>query len=308
MTAPEHIAVCIATYRRPQGLARLLASLDALTFARASPRLTLIVVDNDTNGGGHAIASAWRGPHAIHAVTEPARGLANVRNRALAEVPGDVTSIAFIDDDEWAEPQWLDALLAVRNETGAGIVQGPVIPSFPVDAPAWLAPSGYLEVGPFRAGEELDFGASGNCLLSPAMLVRTGIRFDPAFNLSGGEDADFFDRLLRAGERIVAAPDARVWEHVPPERMTPAAIGRLFFRKGNTHGFLARRSGSATAVAVRFVKAIGWIGYGLAQIALIGPFREDVRVHGRAKIARGLGTLAAFLSIRSRYYADGKAS
>ena len=303
MTEPA-VAILIPTFRRPDGLARLLASLDRLTFTGGrAPRISIVVVDNDADiapARGDGLARASR--HPLDYVVEPVRGLSAARNRALEQVPADTRFIAFIDDDEWAEPQWLDALLAVQAETGAEVVQGPVTPEFARPAPAWMTIGGYFEVGPFEAGDRLDFGASGNCLIDWPKLAASGVRFDMAYNTSGGEDADFFERLLALGWSIAAAPDARAHELVPLERMTPAGVRRLEFRKGNTLGRLALRSGAPRRIAERAIKGVGHIAYGATEAVAFGLLVDGAAARGMARVARGAGMLAAFLRLRSHYY------
>lgn len=51
-------------------------------------------------------------------------------------------------------------------------------------------------------------------------VASIGLRFDPRFALSGGEDVMFFRTLHAAGNRIAYAPRARVTELVPHKRAT----------------------------------------------------------------------------------------
>ena len=75
-----------------------------------------------------------------------------MRNACLDHAPSDCDFVAFVDDDEWVEPQWLAALLENQRATGAPIIQGPVRPSYLAIPPQWLAASGVYEVGPFGDG------------------------------------------------------------------------------------------------------------------------------------------------------------
>lgn len=298
--SPVRVAILIATYRRPDGLARLLASLDGLTFTKVpAPHITVVVVDNDAAA---APAKAPRSRHPLIHVVEPRRGLSAVRNRALDEVPPRTDFVAFIDDDEWAEPQWLDALLAMQAATAADIVQGPVIPSFELEPPAWMRTGGYFEVGPFQPGERLTFGATGNCLVRCALLARTGLRFDMRFNSSGGEDADFFERYLQGGGKIIAAPDARAHELVPATRMTTRGLVRQQFRKGNTLGQLDAATRQVSRYGLRAMKGARWILAGSARIVALGPWVDGAAPVGLASAARGFGMLAALFNVRSNYY------
>src|ERR1700686_2741879 len=55
---PEHtqVSVCIATYRRPEGLGRLLTSL---TEQQGAPPFDVIVVDNDAQHSGEGVATRY---------------------------------------------------------------------------------------------------------------------------------------------------------------------------------------------------------------------------------------------------------
>jgi len=134
------IAICIATRQRPAGLRRTLSSLAALDTQR---RVTIVVADNDgTKREGIAAAEAlqaagYRWPMRLLSVPTP--GIPLVRNALVAEaltLP-DIQFVAMLDDDEAAEPQWLDAMLRCQAATGAEIVGGAVLRELEGDAPAW---------------------------------------------------------------------------------------------------------------------------------------------------------------------------
>jgi succinoglycan biosynthesis protein ExoM len=292
MTNP-HVAICIATYRRPDGLRKLLDSLNVLTFTQDTPRITVVILDND--GTSTLTAADLRVAFPCVYRIEPQRGLAAVRNACLDAVPDDTDFIAFIDDDEWAAPEWLDALLAMQMKTGAEIIQGPVVPVYPRAAPAWMRAGGYHEVGPFEDGEQLTHGASGNVLIRRAAIIAAGARFHADFNATGGEDVDFFHHLLSHGCRIVAASRALAYEAVPTDRMTLAWVLRRRFRTGHTLGKIAQRQGG---VGSRLIKAVGRVGVGLAEVPAGLLLSRTRMVHGLTNIAWGLGTLAAFAKLR----------
>ena len=99
------VTVCIPTRARPTGLERLLSSL--LDQCRA-PSFDVLVVDNDPARSAEAVIRRYADRLAITYAVETKPGVSSVRNRcvALSRAP----LIAFIDDDEWAEPEWLAAL------------------------------------------------------------------------------------------------------------------------------------------------------------------------------------------------------
>ena len=52
------ISVCVSTYQRPEGLKRLLDGLNQLTFSKCeTPKLEVIVVDNDSSEEARAVCS-----------------------------------------------------------------------------------------------------------------------------------------------------------------------------------------------------------------------------------------------------------
>ena len=292
------VAICIPTFRRPDGLRRLLISLDGLVFTRLpTPELHIFVIDNDGTDplvARHGDIATWsRLPLAY--VVETRQGLTFARNAALAAVDRTFDAIAFIDDDEWAEPQWLEELLLKLTSTTAAAVQGPVRPVFARPPAGWMQTDRYFEVGPFVDGERLLTAASGNCLLRKSVLDAQGMTFDPRFNRSGGEDVAFFDRLCSAGHVIVAAADAVAYETVPEARMSPGWIVRRSFRSGHTLGTISLSAPGRSAVAVRLMKSLRRIAFGIGQAVFAGPFSRRRFFRGATNIAFGAGSIAGIL-------------
>src|ERR1700750_1195999 len=81
---PEHVAICIPTFRRPKMLARLLEAIAGLS---TSAQISVVVADNDADA--HAgldlcrQMTGYRWP--LTAVIAPARGIAQVRNVLIGE-------------------------------------------------------------------------------------------------------------------------------------------------------------------------------------------------------------------------------
>lgn len=289
MTTVPHVAIAIATYRRRAGLRRLLASLDALTFdGMPRPRITVVVVDNDR--ASTVTADDLAATHPLLYRIEPEQGLANVRNACLDLAPPCCDFIAFVDDDEWVVPGWLDALLAMQSTTDADIVQGVVLPQYARQAPAWMREGHYHEVGPFTDGALLNHGASGNILIRRSCIGDT--RFHADFNRSGGEDVDFFERLLATGRRMVAATRATAFEDIPGERMALGWIVRRRYRTGHTLGMIARRRGQRSR---QFAKAAGRLGLGFVDMVVGSVSSRTRTVRGLTNIAWGLGTIAVLI-------------
>lgn len=137
------MAVCICTFRRPDGLLNLLAGLDKQQFSAVpAPSITLVVVDNSPEGGAKLTCQAQQWAWPLHYVHEPRPGISYARNTALAAVPPGTDFVAMIDDDETPAPHWLDRLLHAQSRSGADVVVGPAIPEFPEGTPDWIKVGG----------------------------------------------------------------------------------------------------------------------------------------------------------------------
>lgn len=301
-----HVAVCIATCRRPAGIRALIGSLDRLEFAGKPPRVTLIVADNDPAApafASEAEAQALaRWP--LRYLHEPRRGIVAARNRTLSALPEDADLVAFVDDDETVSPGWLDALLETWRETGATAVQGPVEPAYAASPPAWVDALDIFRLGPFAEGEALNFAATNNSLVDAGTLARLGGTFDERFNESGGEDEEFYGRLRDIGGSIRASARAVVYDNVPANRMSLSWVLRRWHRMGNTLGRIAlmRRRGRA----MRLAKGMGALGLGLALAAVALPFSRLSSIRGLMLAARGAGMLSAFLRMHVAEYAPAR--
>lgn len=213
------VSICICTFRRPAGLRRLLASLARLDAA--TPPREIIVVDNDAAASGEPSVRAARAEGLeVHYVVEPQRGIARARNRSVAPARGEF--VAFIDDDEEADPLWLARLYDGVTGRGADGGIGPVLPVFPPCTPAWLIDGGFFDRPRPPTGTVLMNRQcrTGNALVRRNLLAALPGPFEERLALTGGEDTFLFHRLVAVdGRRIVAVDDAIVREHLSPARV-----------------------------------------------------------------------------------------
>lgn len=226
----ERIGVAICTYRRPEGLARLLAALPEACGDHAPQ---VIVVDNDGRDPRVAYVAARAG--GVRLVVEPTPGISAARNRAFAEAEAiGVTALALIDDDEWPVAGWLDGLLAARAATGAAVVGGAVAPVFPEDAGHLARHARFWSVLPQARDGQPFVHATSNVLVDLRLIADVPRPlFAPEHGLSGGGDLVFFSRLQARGKAMAWAGGAAVFEAVPPERASLAWMRRRRFRVGN---------------------------------------------------------------------------
>lgn len=281
-------AICIATFHRPEGLARLLEGLNALEVPPDSSEIVIVVVDNDSDGSARAVCDrlrpTLRWPLAYH--IEAKRGIAPARNRALACVDATVDWIAFIDDDEAPARDWLVELFRAQGRYDADVVTGPVFPRLEEGAPRWIEKGRFFDGPRYETGRDLDRAATNNVLLRAAIIRGMTKHFEERFALMGCDDTHLFRRIGLAGHKIVWADAAVVYEWIPASRANAAWLIQRLFRIGNsiTAVELDLFPGLRTA-AVAVIKALVWLAIGAAT-TLWGL------VSGRHNIVKGIRYLA----------------
>jgi succinoglycan biosynthesis protein ExoM len=236
--APD-VSVCVATYRRPEGLARLLASLARLKLA-AEPTLEILIVDNDPQRSAAASArSLGEFPHPVRWLEDPRPNIAHARNRAVDVAKG--RWLAFIDDDEVADEHWLAAYWQRAAEGEGDGWFGPVLVRLEENVSGWLDPETFYARPRHATGTLLGRASlrTSNAFVRRALFE--GRRFDPAFGRSGGEDCELFGRMLHAGARFCWCDEAIVTEFVPAARYRLGWLGRRAFRGGFVHTRLEQR-------------------------------------------------------------------
>ncbi|EXJ09027.1 mycofactocin system glycosyltransferase [Nitrincola nitratireducens] len=234
------IAICIITCRRPEGLLKLLKSLDNLYFStRNSPSIALIIVDNDPQQSAQKIVTEWHHETnfhvAYHQETEP--GIPFARNRAIKEALAlSADKIAFLDDDEYVDPNWLEAMVDMQNKSNASIIWGPVFPVYEIDTvPLWIINGGFYDRQRYEDGQVLHNAASNNVLIKSHVFDDQSLRFNENMRYTGGSDHLFFKQAACKGHIIVWSARAKVWEDVPASRLTESWLCNRFLRLGNTH-------------------------------------------------------------------------
>ena len=178
----------------------------------------------------------------LRLVTEDGPGVSYARNRGIAETSAPL--LVFIDDDERINPGFLRAYADFFDaHPDAVVAGGRIIAEYVTGRPAWL--SKYTEmpianpmdfgdaVRPFPAGR---VPGGGNMAFRRSAALRYG-GFDPSLGrvgrmLIGGEENDFFERLMRGGETCWYVPGAVMWHIIPPDKLTESYFLRLCYNVG----------------------------------------------------------------------------
>ncbi|OED47348.1 hypothetical protein AB838_16150 [Rhodobacteraceae bacterium (ex Bugula neritina AB1)] len=280
------IFVCACTFRRPEGLAKLLRSCRLLDV-RDDMELSFIIVDNDDTPSSQSVfqRETHDFPWACRYVHEPQPGIPMARNRVLSEA-GEEGFLAFVDDDETVTPSWLVELVQMAERTGAAFVQGPVRMLVDDARDRWWLHTLFFEQRRYADGETRNESWTSNVLLDLSFTARHRCRFDKRLSFTGGEDTLFFQDVVRAGGLGAYALNAWVCEKQPAHRLSWRwAVGRQF-RFGNTRALtvLLRRS-RLHSTAYCLVRGVGMTVVGLGWLA-------SSLLKGRRGFANGIALLA----------------
>jgi succinoglycan biosynthesis protein ExoM len=230
MVARE-ICICIATHRRPQQLERLLTSL---TEQQEVPPFEVAVVDNDVGRSAEKVAAEFQERLSLIYLVEPVRGLARVRNRAVAASTSKF--LAFIDDDHCATTRWLASHYQIATQTNAAAVIGRTDVLFDDEVPDFIRACGLFGKRPYASGEIVPWyhATTANCFARRDALPHPTTPFSTSFDLTGGEDVDLFRRMIVGGGRVVAAAQACTVSYRPASRANLYWILRRALRYGGT--------------------------------------------------------------------------
>jgi len=334
-----HLTIAMLTYRRNDYLAQVIPELlaQADDVCDAQTTASVLIVDNDPQAGARAVVEAARAALAggqteaaessgsadsdaaaatsrLVYVHEPEPGIVAGRNRALSQAHGS-DALIFIDDDEIPSPGWLKALVSTWRAQGCAAVTGPTPPTFEVDPSAWVVASGAFDSWEAADGAQVRSADTGNLLLDLAVVENLGLRFDPRYGLTGGEDSLFTRQLTRAGGVIRFAAGAVVTKRVPAARATRAWVLERSLRSGSSWArvridTVAPADGSAAGVLARLGLRLGYGVKGLAKAGVDGlragvaRLRGDVSAQARYEVSSrgGLGMVMGALGMHVREY------
>ena len=332
-----HLTIAMLTYRRNNYLAQVIPELlaQADDVCDAQTTVSVLIVDNDPQAGARAVVEAARAalggeqPEAAESagaadsdavamsrlvyVHEPEPGIVAGRNRALSQAHGS-DALVFIDDDEIPSPGWLKALVSTWRAQGCAAVTGPTPPTFEVAPSAWVTASGAFDSWEAADGDQVRSADTGNLLLDLAVVEGLGLRFDPRYGLTGGEDSLFTRQLTRAGGVIRFAAGAVVTKRVPAARARRTWVLERSLRSGSSWARVridtAAPDGGASGRLARLRLRLGYGAKGLAKAGIDGAragvarIRGDVPAQARYEVSSrgGLGMVVGALGVHVREY------
>ncbi|MBX5068902.1 glycosyltransferase family A protein [Rhizobium lentis] len=307
--SPLNIAVGVLTYRRLDGIAKLLDVMTRQTRHPARPyHLTMVIVDNDAAGSARATVEGFgqTGAYDLIYVVESNQGIPFARNRALDSAPTGTDLFCFLDDDEWPVDGWLDAMLETREKNRADCVYGPVQPVYPENPPEYFIKARVFERKKNKDGQRISYAASNNVMFDYPLIRSWNLRFEEKMRFTGGTDYLFFNQAIRRGMQVFWADKALVYDIVPASRMTWKWVLQRQYRLGNTfavsevlHGNLKRRLYRAAYGATRVM-----LGLAMLPAILVSPYWG---MRALIHVLRGAGMVNGILGHAYQEYKPGAA-
>lgn len=223
-TAQASLTVAIPTNRAD----RLPIALQSLV-EQSDQNFEVLIIDNSPDGGIAATMTQFGGL-TLRTCHEPVPGISRARNRGIAHVGTDL--VAWLDDDEVADPDWVAWLKRGFATPGRpDAVTGVMLPAeLETDAQVDFERYGGFNKGrpmqpqELRAGTRTvvsplyplpGFGAGGNMAFRTEALRSIG-GFDDRLGstvIHGGEETRALSELLHRGSLILHWPPAVTWHY-----------------------------------------------------------------------------------------------
>ena len=262
------VSIVVCTYNRAELVRGALQSLMQLRLPEVGG-VEILVIDNaSTDHTSSVLAGIVEGAPRIETryVLEDRQGVAHARNRGIAEARGEW--LAFFDDDQIADVDWLVQLLAAADDRQTLCVGGSVKLLLPdgYDEPLSSVCRVLLSESPAGSGACPYRGSrtpgTGNLLVRRTLVSTLG-GFDTGATM-GGEDTDLFRRIRAEGVVAWYEPRAVIYHRVPSERLTNAYMVWNARRTGVHVADLEHRVYGTWRFPLRFAMRFG-------QACLKGP-------------------------------------
>lgn len=266
-------SVCIATFRRPELLRKLIQSL----FEQKDIddiKLEIIIVDNDDKESAKEIVAEFSNQTSITVsyYKQPIQNIALTRNMSIDKSSGDY--IAILDDDETADKYWIKNLIDTIEKFNADAVFGYVVPVFDPGIAQWMQQREIYFMPMGKTGEPPLFSYTTNCMIRADKIRKFNLRFDPEYGLTGGSDPVFFELLSKYKSKFVVCREAITYEIVPAHRNELKFFCSRFIQRGSNYGRRVIASGNNKFQKIKLLtKSLLGVGYYGLQSLIFLPFR-----------------------------------
>jgi glycosyltransferase involved in cell wall biosynthesis len=242
------IDVVICTYNRAAGLDAALSALSQ-QCPTADVAWTVLVIDNRSTDSTADIVDAHRSRQllpGLRRVRENEQGLTPARRRGVRETCA--PWIAFVDDDNILEANWLNAIAqAIRFVPQAGAIGGRVVLDWEQPPPVVLKSFGFCfaEQEPGGSAREIDSLVGAGMVVRREALLACGWAERPLLadrvgkRLVSGGDVEIAQRIHSAGYSLWYTPDAVLRHRIPPNRATWRYLLRVNYGLGASEALVS---------------------------------------------------------------------
>ena len=199
-TACPRVSVVVCTYNGARTIRQCLEALARLQYSNYE----VIVVDDGSTDSTAEIAGTFN----VRLILTDNRGLSSARNSGLRAATGEI--VAYIDDDAYPDPHWLNYLVHTFSSTDHAGVGGPNL--LPPDDGLVARCVAHSPGGPTHVllTDELAEHIPGCNMAFRANRLREVGGFDRQFRIAG-DDVDLCWRLQQSGYTLGFHPAAVVW-------------------------------------------------------------------------------------------------
>ncbi len=236
MVSPE-ISVIICTYNRDKYLSR---ALECLKNQDISPeKFEIVVINNLSTDTTENVCRDFINKNSqlnISCYIENQQGLSFARNRGIHESKAEI--LVFLDDDAYASGNYLTSIsgfFSLRPDILAA--GGKILPEYEYEEPGWMNPFLASLVSAQDLGNQSRKFKSGKYPIGASMIIRrSAFQKYGYFNtdlgrkgseLLGGEEKDFFYRMIADKKELFYIPDAVVHHYIADSRVQTDFIKKL---------------------------------------------------------------------------------
>ena len=234
------ISIIICTANRAESLRETLAAIGHCAVPADLPP-ELLVVDNASSDHTPQVARDASLPNMpVRYVREPRRGKGYAYNTGMAQANGEI--LLFTDDDVRPPVNWIDGMCRPIASGQADAIAGGVQIAKHLLRPwmenyhrRWFAASENL------AQTFVEGLVGANMAFSRKVLAKVpefDIELGPGA-LGFGDDSLFGIQIVKAGYRMIGAPDIRVEHHFDPGRLNRASLLRIAEAGGRSSAYIA---------------------------------------------------------------------
>jgi glycosyltransferase involved in cell wall biosynthesis len=273
------VAVVIPTRDRAEYLETTLRSLAAQNVDGA---YELVVVDDGSSDKTSEVVARWGAAYIRH---EQPRGINVARNAGVRASSAAV--IAFLDDDVYAPPNWLGAVIAgAAAYEDADAFGGPIRAVFEGRSPHACGreapPITTLDLGATDAEAEMVWGT--NMTIRRRAFERFG-GFDEAVQSHFGDEEDWLLGLRASGGRIVYLAAAGVEHRRVGSDTRLANLVRAAYARGRAARATDERRDRAPTARAEFRTLVGCGWHGVRYRCAQGPI---MTAHSAGRLAGAL--------------------